>query len=125
MHPLRKAQIAHVKADKASIIVPSKYADFANIFLPKLAIELLKHTRINDYAIKLINNQQLPYGLIYSLGPMELKILKAYIQNNLANSFIRFFKFPIGVPILFDKKPDDSLKLCIDYQDLNNLNIKN
>ena len=46
---------------------------------------------------------------------MELKILNAYIKNNLANSFIRPSKFFAGATIFFDKEPDGSLKLCIDY----------
>ncbi len=56
---------------------------------------------------------------------MELETLKAYIKNNLANRFIMPSKSPVGAPILFDKKPDNSLRLCVDYQGLNNLTIKN
>ncbi len=56
---------------------------------------------------------------------MELEILKAYIKNNLASGFIRSFKSPAGAPILFDKKPNGSLRLYVDYQGLNNLIIKN
>ena len=56
---------------------------------------------------------------------MELETLKAYIENNLANGFISFFKSPAGVLILFDKKPDGSLRLCVDYRGLNKLIIKN
>ena len=56
---------------------------------------------------------------------MELETLKTYIKNNLANNFIRSFKFPAGVPIFFNKKLDDSLRLYIDYWGLNNLIIKN
>ncbi len=56
---------------------------------------------------------------------MELEILKAYIEINLANGFIRPSKLPAGAPIFFDKKSDGSLRLCIDYQGLNNLIIKN
>ena len=56
---------------------------------------------------------------------MELKILKTYIENNLANSFIKSFNSFARAPIFFDKKPDKSLRLYIDYQDLNNLTIKN
>ena len=47
---------------------------------------------------------------------MELEILKTYIENNLANGFIRPSKSPAGASILFDKKPDGSLRLCVDYQ---------
>ncbi len=57
MHPSRKAQIAHLKAAEALIKVPSKYADFADVFLPKLAVKLPKYTRINNHAIKLVDDQ--------------------------------------------------------------------
>ena len=56
---------------------------------------------------------------------MELETLKAYIKNNLINNFIRPSKSPAGAPILFDKKPDGSQKLCVDYQGSNNLTTKN
>ncbi len=125
VHPSRKAQIAHLKTDEALTKVPSKYANFADIFSPKLVVELPEHTRINNHAIELVDDQQLLYGLIYSLEPVELEILKAYIKNNLASGFIRPSKSPARVLILFDKKPDSSLRLCVDYQGLNNLTIKN
>ncbi len=125
MHPSRGAQIAHLKADEALSKVPSKYADFGDIFFLKLAVKLPKYTEINDYTIELVDDRQPPYGLIYSLGPVELETLKAYIKNNLANSFIRPSKSPAGAPILFDKKPDGSLRLYVNYRGLNNLIIKN
>ena len=56
---------------------------------------------------------------------MELDILKAYIENNLANNFIMPSKSPTGVPIHFDKKLNGSLRFCNDYQSLNNPTIKN
>ncbi len=115
VHPSRKAQIVHLKADEAPTKVPSEYADFADVFSPKLAAELPEHTRINNHAIELVDDRQPLYGPIYSLGPMELETLKAYIENNLASGFIRPSKSPAGAPILFDKKPDGSLRLCVDY----------
>ena len=54
-----------------------------------------------------------------------LEMLKAYIKNNLANGFIRPFKSPAGALIPFDKNPNNSLRLCVDYRGLNNLTIKN
>lgn len=44
------------------MVIPSKYADFANVFFPDLAAELLEHTEINNHAIKLIDSKQSPYG---------------------------------------------------------------
>ncbi len=115
MHPLKRAQIAHLKVDKVFSKVPSEYADFADIFSLKLAVELPEHTKINNHTIKLVDDWQPLYDPIYSLGPMELEILKAYIKNNLVNGFIRPFKSPAWAPIFFNKKSDDSLRLCIDY----------
>ena len=54
-----------------------------------------------------------------------MKILKIDIKNKLANNFIRLFKSFIKAFIFFDKKPDKSLQLYINYQDFNNLIIKN
>ena len=51
VHPLRKVQIAYLKADEAPTEVPSKYADFADVFLPKLAAKLLE-LKICNHAIK-------------------------------------------------------------------------
>ncbi len=81
MHPSRRAQIAQLKADEAPIKVLSEYADFADIFSPKLAAELPEHTGINDHAIELVDDRQSPYGPIYSFRPVELEILKAYIEK--------------------------------------------
>ncbi len=125
VYPSRRAQIAHPKADKALSEVLSKYADFVDVFSPRLAVEYPEHTGINDHAIEFVDDWKPLYGPIYSLGPVELEILKAYIKNNLSNGFIRPSKFPARAPILFDKKPDGSLRLCVDYQSLNNLTIKN
>lgn len=113
-----------MKADKASTKVPSKYTDFADVFSLKLVVELPKH-EINNHAIKLVNDCQLSYGPIYCLGLMNLEMFKTYIKNNLANCFIRSSKSPFGAPIFFDKKPDMTLKLCVDYYGLNNLITKN
>ena len=80
---------------------------------------------MNEHAIKLEEDKQPLFEPIYSLGPVELKTLKTYIESNLANGFIYLFKSPIKAPILFDKKPDRNLHLCVNYWDLNNIIIKN
>ena len=118
-----KAQIALLIAEKITIL--AKYADFANVFLKKLAKVLLERTSINKYAIKLVDSKQSLYGPIYSLGQVEHKTLITYIKTNLANGFIQSFKSPAGAPIIFIRKPDGSLHLYIDYQGLNNFTIKN
>ena len=125
VHPSRRPQISGLIAEEAPTKVPDEYADFADVFSPDLAAELPEHTGINDHAIELVDGQQPPYGPIYSLGPVELETLKAYIETNLANGFIRPFTSPAGALILFDRKSDSSLWLCVNYRGLNNLTIKN
>ncbi len=125
MHPSRRAQIAHLKVDEAPSKLPGKYVDFVDIFSLKLDVELPEHIGINNHTIKLVDNWQPPYGPIYSLGPVELEPLKAYIKNNLASSFIRPSKSPAWALILFDKNLDGSLRLCTDYRGFKNLTIKN
>ena len=125
VHPSRESQIFGLIAEETPTKVPAKYSDFADVFSPELATELPEHTKINIYAIDLEEGKQPPYGPIYSLGPVELETLKTYIRTNLANGFIRLSKSPAGTPILFDKKPNGSLRLCVNYRGLNNITIKN
>ena len=80
---------------------------------------------INKYTIKLMDSKQPSYGPIYSLGPVELKNFKTYIETPLANGFIQPSKFLADVLILFICKPDASLYLCVNYWELNNFTIKN
>ena len=98
----RKAQIALLKAKETSVSIPAEYLDFANVFSKKLAVVLLEYTKINTHAIDLKKGKQLPYGPIYSLGPVELETLKTYIETNLANGFICLFKSLADALILFD-----------------------
>lgn len=112
---LWQAKIVLLKADEAPITVLNKFADFANVFLPDLAIKLLEYIGINNYIINVIDSKQSPYGPIYSLRLVESKILNTYIDINLANNFMRFFKSPTVVLILFVRKLEDSLRLCVNY----------
>ena len=125
IHLLRKAQIAHLKVDKALIEVFNEYIDFVDIFLLKLDEKLLKHININNYIIKLVDNCQFYYSHIDSLGFVKLEILKAYIKKNLANSFIKLFKFFARAAIFFNKKLNKSSRFYTNYQDFNNFTIKN
>ncbi len=88
-------------------------------------MELPENTGMNEHAIELIDGKHPPYGSIYALSPVELETLKAYIKTHLKTGFIRPSKSPAGAPILFNKKPDGSFRLCVDYRGLNNLTIKN
>lgn len=121
----QNVQIVALIANKAPVTIPAEYMNFKDKFSKEFAVVLPKYIIINTHAINLEESKQPLYGLIYSLGPIELETIKSYLETNLANSFIWLLKFPAGTLILFDKKPNNSLRLCIDYQGFNNIIIKN
>ncbi|KAL0537055.1 hypothetical protein IC582_026023 [Cucumis melo] len=61
----------------------------------------------------------------YRMAPAELKELKVQLQELLDKGFIRPSVSPWGVPVLFVKKKDGSMRLCIDYRELNKVTVKN
>ena len=109
------AQVEALLFDKVPTKVLAEYSNYNNVFSVENVAELLKNTGINKYTIKLEENKQPFFKPNYSLGPVELETLKTYIKINLAHSFIRLSKSPVGAPILFNRKPDRSLCLCINY----------
>ena len=61
----------------------------------------------------------------YRMAPMELKELKIQLQDLVDKGFIRPSVSSWGAPILFVKKKDETLRLCVDYRQLNRVTIKN
>jgi len=56
---------------------------------------------------------------IYDLTEEERTALKEYIKVNLEKGFIRPSNSPAGEPVLFVRKKDKTLRLCVDYRRLN------
>ena len=59
------------------------------------------------------------------MASMELKELKVQLQELLEKGFIRPSVSPWGAPVLFVKKKDSTLRLCVDYRQLNKMIVKN
>ena len=61
----------------------------------------------------------------YRMAPTKLKWLKIQLQELLDKGFVRPSVFPWGAPILFVKKKYGTLRMCIDYRQINKVTIKN
>lgn len=59
------------------------------------------------------------------MSPMELEELRRYLEENLEKGWIRPSKSPVSAPIVFARKKDGSIRVCIDYRNLNSVTVKN
>ena len=62
------------------------------------------------------------------LRPMssaELEELQRYLEENLGKGWIQKSTSPISTPIVFAKKKDGSIRVCVDYRNINRVTIKN
>ena len=104
--------------------VPKPYCNLEGIFSKEKANELLVSSPYN-HKIELEGDRQPPYGSIYPLSTPELHVLREYLYDNLVKGFIQHSTSSASAPILFVKKKDSSLWLCVDYHRLNLLTKKN
>ena len=127
MYKLYMAEITNSDSDSDSdptSKIPAEYQDYADVFSKTEAHKLPEH-RPYDLSIPLQEGTTPPFGPVYNLSPLELDVLRKYIDENLRKGFIRHSQSPAGAPILFVKKADGSLRLCVDYRGINKITIKN
>jgi hypothetical protein len=122
MHSVSAAASASVKSIDLSM-VPAVYHEIADIF-SKVKADMLPPHRPFDLHISLEEGSSPPYGPIYSLSQTELKALREFIDDNLSTGFIWPSTSPHSTPILFVKKKDGSLHLCVDFRGLNKISKK-
>ena len=97
--------------------------EFPKIFLDNLLG--LPQTREIDFTIELVLGTEPISKAPYQMAPTKLKELKTQLQELLDLGFIRPSHSPWGAPVLFVKKKDGSMRMCIDYRELNKVTIKN
>src|SRR5260221_8947712 len=103
--------------------VPQEYHDFHDVFSGEKANALAPHWLYN-LKINLEEGTKPFHRPIYSLSPPELTVLRDFFEENTKNGFICPSKSPWGSPVLFVKKKDGSLHLCIDFHALNRVTEK-
>ncbi|KAH0781716.1 hypothetical protein KY290_001314 [Solanum tuberosum] len=106
--------ISYLKEMKLKSFQKSSLMNFPESFLREIdfGIDILPDTR--------------PISIPpYRMAPSELKELKEQLNDLLDKGFIRPNVSPWGAPVLFVRKKDGSLRMCIDYRQLNKVTIKN
>ncbi|GJY40259.1 putative reverse transcriptase domain-containing protein [Tanacetum coccineum] len=85
----------------------------------------LPPTRQVEFQIDLVPGAAPVARAPYRLAPSEMKELSEQLKELSDKGFIRPSSSPWGAPVLFVKKKDGSFRMCIDYQELNKLTVKN
>src|SRR5437016_1445374 len=98
--------------------------EYKDVFPDDLPIGLPPSREI-DHRIELIPGSVPPSRATYKMSPKELDELKRQLQELTDHGFIQPSKSPYGAPVLFVKKKDGSIRMCIDYRALNKITIKN
>jgi hypothetical protein len=104
---------------------------FLEVFLKRLLLILPAHQEVSaagrevEFSIDLVLGTKPVSMTPYRMSASELAELKKQLEDLLDNKFIRPSVSPWGAPILLVKKKDGSMRLCIDYRQLNKVTIKN
>jgi hypothetical protein len=101
----------------------NEYHDFADVFSKQKADKIAPH-RPYDLKIDIEEGAHLPLGPIYLLSQSELTTIREFLDKHLSIGFIWLTKSPYRAPILFIKKKDSSLRLCVDFHGLNAITQK-
>ena len=97
--------------------------EFPNVFLEELlGISIEREV---DLSIEVVPGIAPMFRAPYRIAPAELKGLKVQLQELLDKGFVRPSVSPWGASVLFVKKKDDTLRMCIDYRPVNKVTVKN
>ncbi|KAL4032473.1 hypothetical protein IC575_005551 [Cucumis melo] len=117
------ASVVDTKESEVSLSSEPVIREYLDVFPDKLPG--LPPPREIDFAIELESGTTPISRAPYRMDPAELKKLKVQLQELLDKGFIRPSVSPWGASWLFVKKKDGSMRLCIDYRELNKVTVKN
>ena len=109
--------------ERPGLDLPRVVCEYVDVFLDELP-GLPLHRDV-DFGIKLHPGTSPISMTPHRMEPVELKELRVQLQELLDKGFIRPSTSPWGAPVLFAKKKDKTLRLCIEYRQLNRVTIKN
>ena len=110
-----------VKVPEAVVGLLKEFGDVMPDELP----QKLPPRRGVDHSIELLPGAKAPAQAPYRMAPSELTELRRQLDEMLKAGFIRPSKAPYGAPVLFQKKKDGSMRMCVDYRALNKVTVRN
>ena len=102
----------------------SEYYEFTSLIFWEESDKLPSH-RSYDHIISLISDKELSKEPLYNMSHDELQVLQKYLKDYLSKDFIRVSSSSAAFSVIFVKKPEGELCLCVNYRDLNNFTVKN
>ncbi|KAL0536321.1 hypothetical protein IC582_025265 [Cucumis melo] len=117
------ASVVDIREPEVSLSSEPVVREYPDVFPDELPG--LPPPREVDFAIDLEPGTAPISRAPYRMAPVELKKLKVQLQELLDKGFIWPSVSPWGAPVLFVKKKDGSMRLCIDYRELNKVTVKN
>ncbi|XP_059664093.1 uncharacterized protein LOC132309845 [Cornus florida] len=121
------AAMIEIKPDQL-VEVPNSVAEILEEFAEVMPLELPKQLpprRAVDHKIELEPGVRAPAQAPYRMAPSELAELRRQLDELLESGYIQPSKAPYGAPVLFQKKQDGSMRMCVDYRALNKVIVKN
>ena len=109
--------------ERPDLDLPRVVCEYVDVFPDELPG--LPPQRVVDFGIKFHYGTSPISMTPHRMAPIELQELRVQLQELLDKGFIRPSTSPWGSLILFAKKKDETLRLCIDYRQMNRVTIKN
>jgi len=103
--------------------IPPEYHEFLEVFTEKEPTAPLPHCT-QDHHIPLEKGKTPLYEPLRPLNDKKMKALKEYLDINEKQRLIRASTSPVGALMHFVKKKDGGRRLCVDYQQLNEITVK-
>ena len=115
---------------KLKTIVLEQYWGYLNVFdedktnqLPPIRGEKINHE------IELLEKERkkptVSWGPLYNMSKNEFLVLRKTLTEYMDKGFIRINNSSAATPVLFVKKPEESLRFCVDYRGFNRITKKN
>ena len=105
-----------------SALVDQILDEFADVFADPPGLPPMRKVA---HVAPLIPGSRPPYRRNYRMTEAERAELKKQITELLAKGLIQPSVSPFGAPVIFVKKRDGTLRMCIDYRAVNKLTVRN